>query len=122
MERILRRTLRAGEPAQAHASCLDPETLAAWADGALQGDEVASLEAHAAGCARCQGMLAAMARTPPAPTAPRRSWRSFLVPVAMPLGAAAAIAIIVSVVVFRQDSAPLEETRQAAAPAAAAAD
>jgi hypothetical protein len=42
--------------------CPDPETLAAWVDEGLYGDERARIERHAAGCARCQAHLAAMAR------------------------------------------------------------
>ena len=43
--------------------CLDADTLAAWADNALGAAELAAAEAHAADCARCQAMLAAMARS-----------------------------------------------------------
>ena len=111
---MLRRTLRAGDTAEAGSSCLDPETLAAWADGGLRRDERASLEAHAAGCTRCQAMLAAMAQTAPTPILKPRSWRSYLVPVAAPLGAAAAIAIVVSIVVTRQNPTPVDDIRQPA--------
>src|SRR5262249_61903979 len=57
-------------------ACLDADTLAAWADGALDAGALAAGETHPADCARGQAMLAAMARTaPPAPApgaAPRR--------------------------------------------------
>ena len=46
-------------------TCLDADTLAAWADDALDAGALAAAEAHAADCARCQAMLAAMARTTP---------------------------------------------------------
>ena len=46
-------------------ACLDADTLAAWADDALDAGALAAAEAHAADCARCQAMLAAMARTTP---------------------------------------------------------
>src|SRR5512138_325541 len=64
IDRLLagRATRRPGNPTDA---CLDAETLAAWADGALDAGALAAAEAHAADCARCQAMLAAMARTAP---------------------------------------------------------
>src|SRR5262249_58698991 len=56
-------------------ACLDADTLAAWADGALDAGALAAAEAHAADCARCQAMLAAMARTAPlAPTQVVAPW------------------------------------------------
>jgi putative zinc finger protein len=79
--------------AETRASCLDPEVLAAWMDGTLSRDELASAEAHVATCARCQAMLAVMAKTTPAPATPKRSWRRFLVPVLVPATAVAAVAI-----------------------------
>ena len=70
--------------------CLDAETLAAWADGALNAGEREGAEAHAANCARCQAMMAAMVRTEPASAAPVSSpsrsralwWIAALAPVA----------------------------------------
>lgn len=55
--------------------CLDAETLAAWADGALPAGERAAAEAHAADCTRCQALLAAMVRTEPEIAAPGAWWR-----------------------------------------------
>jgi len=52
--------------------CVDVDRLAAWADGTLTGAERASIETHAAGCARCLALLAAMTRT--APPRPERPW------------------------------------------------
>jgi hypothetical protein len=43
--------------------CLDPDTVAAWFDGVLPAEARAAAEAHAASCARCQSLLAVMART-----------------------------------------------------------
>jgi hypothetical protein len=68
IERLLRETLHA----RTTTACLDPETAAAWADDALGPDQRSKAEAHAAGCARCQALLAALVRTSP-PTA-ARSW------------------------------------------------
>ena len=48
------------------------QPVAAWMDGALASTALAAAESHAAGCARCQAVLSAMARTEP-PVA-RRSW------------------------------------------------
>lgn len=73
-------------------ACLDAETLAAWADEALDARERAAVEAHASDCARCQALLAAMVRTQPPPTAavsPFRTrplwWLAALTPVAAAL-------------------------------------
>src|SRR5581483_5206744 len=55
--------------------CIEAETLARFADGALTRNEQAAVETHAANCARCQAMLAAMQRTAPiAAAGPSRSW------------------------------------------------
>ena len=76
-------------PGGAH---LDAETLAAWADEALDARERTAVEAHAADCARCQALLAAMVRTlpPPAAAAPvlrARSlwWLAAMAPIAAAL-------------------------------------
>ena len=61
LDRLLRRTLRAGGTAAA-GGCLDPESFAAWADGTLGGGALQSAEAHVAGCARCQMILASLTR------------------------------------------------------------
>lgn len=62
IDRLLTAIHRRDETA-ASPGCLDAETLAAWMDGQLGGPMLAHAEAHAAGCARCQSLLAAMART-----------------------------------------------------------
>lgn len=84
-------------------SCLDAETLAAWADDLLTAGERAAVEAHAADCARCQAMLAAMVRTEPAAQPVAAWWRRgsvarWLVPLAT---ATAAAALLWAVVVPR---------------------
>ncbi len=58
-------TLRRSSAAAPDA-CLDAETLAAWADGTLNAQAAAAVEAHASSCARCMAVLAAMERTAPA--------------------------------------------------------
>jgi hypothetical protein len=82
--------------AETRAACLDAETLAAWIDGTLSRNEVASAEAHAATCARCQAMVAAMAKTAPPVVHAQPSWRRFLVPVLVPATALLALAIWVA--------------------------
>jgi hypothetical protein len=79
------------------AQCVDAEVLAAWVDGALSGQALADAEKHAAGCARCQALLASIAKATPA-VEPRPWWRAvsakWLVPVA---AAATALLVWVSV-------------------------
>jgi hypothetical protein len=72
--RLLRDALQSRVPAAPSQECLDAETVAAWADDALGRDERQAAEAHAADCARCQAVLAAMAATMPQAT-PRSWWR-----------------------------------------------
>jgi hypothetical protein len=78
--------------------------LAAWIDGQLSAGERSAAEAHAADCAHCQAMLAAMARMAPPP--PARAWWSapavrWLVPVA-----AATLVIATVIGVTRERRAP----------------
>lgn len=76
--RAIRETLRLSLTARASAECLDAETLAAWHDGALSRRDRRTAERHAAGCLRCQSLLAAMARTSPAAPVRDRVWLSAL--------------------------------------------
>lgn len=99
-DRALDRLLRsAGRPALPTAECLDAETVAAYADGGLAGPAQAAAEAHMAGCARCQMVMATIVASSGAGEAapahaPGRSWWTdnlrWLVPLA---GTAAAVAI-----------------------------
>ena len=85
LEQPLRDAMRAQRADEPTAACLDAETLAAWADDTLPARHRSTLEAHAATCARCQSLLAAMVRTAPPPAAaPRRSLRlmAWFVPLA----------------------------------------
>ncbi len=74
--------------------CLDADILAAWSEGLLEGAERSSAESHASTCARCQAMLAVMARTTPVPASgtasPIRKWLMLLGPA---MAAAAAVAL-----------------------------
>src|SRR5262252_4928311 len=115
--RLLRETLRRAMTPGSTTSCLDTATLAAWSDGALSARERATVESHAADCARCQALLAAMTRTmPPAPQ--RTWWRSsafnWLVPLAV---AATAVVVWINVDTSRSERFAAAQP----APAAAAA-
>ena len=82
--RLLRDALE-DEAAAPSPACLDAETLAAWAEGSMPGRDRRALEVHAAECARCQALLAAMTRIEPPPIALawwRRSPFTWLVPLA----------------------------------------
>jgi len=75
VERLLRQSLRTGAGSAVSGACLDAETLAAWVDGGLRGHDLATAEAHGSQCARCQAMVAALARTPSAVPASQPWWR-----------------------------------------------
>src|SRR5262245_44268578 len=98
---LRRREIEASEPTD---QCVDAESLAAWMEGGLSGDARATVEKHAAGCARCQALLASMARTAP-DIEVRPWWRSvtakWLVPVA-----AIATALVVWISVGREPAPP----------------
>jgi len=106
--RLLEQALRSRVTANSPDDCPGADTLAAWSDGALTAGERASVESHAADCARCQAQLAAMARMMAAePLVPGRS--SFhLWPWLVPVTAAAA-ALVLWVWV---QPAPLQMTRE----------
>lgn len=61
-DRLLKRSLTPADTV-ADGICLDAETLAAWADGAIPAPEAEAIERHLAACARCQAMLASFANT-----------------------------------------------------------
>jgi hypothetical protein len=118
VERLLRGSLQArGKPASPE-SCLDAETLAAWAEGTLAREQFAMAEAHLSDCARCQTLLAAFVKT--TPPQPESWWRRGLgVRWLVPLTAAATAALLWVVVPHDQRSALVEQKpaqTQAAAP------
>jgi len=104
--------------AEVQPACLDVETLAAWAEGALQGGARAHAESHAASCARCQALLAAMARTVDAgaAAAPPRTWLVRAAPWLGPIGAAAMAAALVLAILPRvgNESPPVSPIADAA--------
>jgi len=85
--------------------CLDVETLAAWSDDALSAEERAGAESHAADCGRCQALLAAMAKTAPAPVENPAWWWRPAFAWAIPLTAVAA-ALVIWVAVPKVDQHP----------------
>lgn len=107
LDDLLRATM--GSPPDGPSTpCLDPETAAAFADGALTERERSAVEGHAADCARCGALLATIVRITPAPAA-RAWWRT---PAFAWLAPAAATAAAVAVWIAVQDRA--EPPRQLA--------
>ena len=113
VDRLLAGTLNVRAGAAPEGACLDAETLAAWADDALDALERAKAEAHAADCGRCQALLAAMVTTMPPPSASKSPWRMrslwWLVPMT-----SAATALVIWVTV--PGRAPVQRSDSAAAP------
>lgn len=96
IEWLLRQSLKAPRRGGTD-SCIDAETLAAWADGGLSGAALETAQLHVADCARCQALIGALARTEPPvqrPEAAPRRWLAWLVPLA---AAATAVAVWVAV-------------------------
>lgn len=99
---LVDRLLKQTKPApitDAHADCLDAETFAAWAAGALSGASVRQAEAHLATCARCGAMAAVFARTDDGPslraeTAHARGWLRWFVPAAATAAAALTVWVL----------------------------
>ena len=112
VDRLLAGALRERADVAPEGACLDAETLAAWADEALDERKRAIAEAHAADCARCQALLAAMVKTMPLPSAARSPWRmpalGWLVPLTV-----AATGLVIWVAVPRR--APVQRSDSAAA-------
>ena len=77
LEQVLKRSLRAGDLATT-PQCLDAEALAAWEDGALDAAAMQIAEIHVSTCARCQSVLAVMAKGTTPATVPVVESNSFL--------------------------------------------
>lgn len=102
VDRLLAGTM-ARASAEPEGACLDADTLAAWADNTLDASGLAAAEAHAADCARCQAMLAAMVKTEPTrPDAAASRWRMPSLRWLIPLTAAAAAVILWTIVPVRE--------------------
>jgi hypothetical protein len=100
LDAILRRAMRS-QPGPATAECADAESLAAYSDRSLSAGERERLETHFADCARCQILLADIARADESARIANsagavpwyRRWR-----LAIPaLAAAAAVLVFVSI-------------------------
>ena len=112
IDHLLARTLKQSARTDPAGACLDAETLAAWADEGLDRQERARVETHAAGCERCQAMMASLARaehahasaeavSTPVRRFPALSW---MIPVA-----AAAAALVVWIAVPQRGPTVLHE-------------
>lgn len=99
-------------------ACLDAERLAAWADGGLDDEARVRAEAHAADCARCQALLAVVARSEPdRSAAPTPSlWERIGVRWLIPLTAAAAAIGLWMVVPPPRSEAPADTVAALPAP------
>jgi len=75
--------------------CVDADALAAWSDGTMSGPDRGAFETHAAGCARCQALMAAMARTEPPAQTEAAWWRRSPFSWLMPLAAATATVVMI---------------------------
>jgi hypothetical protein len=122
VERFLR-TASAGEDAAPTPACLDAESASALVAGTLAADELASVEAHVSSCARCQTLVATLARAEAAaPAEPRRAfhWLTWAAPVA----AAATIVVWLAAPQVQEDAvvemAPRSAPDLAPAPSAGA--
>jgi hypothetical protein len=86
LEQALTHELRAaGAPDR--DTCVDAETLGAWADGGLDGAQMAAVELHVSTCARCLAIVGATARSAhrgpgTETTGPSFLWRWWLAPLA----------------------------------------
>jgi hypothetical protein len=117
IDRLLagRATRRPGDPSDPTDACLDADTLAAWADGALDAGALSAAETHAADCARCQAMLAAMARTTPlAPAQAVAPWWKPAVRWLVPLTAAAAAVLVWTIVPPRNGRVTVRQVSESA--------
>jgi hypothetical protein len=94
-DRLLRDALHDAASPMLSPMCVDADRLAIWADGTMTGTDRAALEAHAAGCARCLALLAAMTRIEPA-RIEMAWWRRARFAWVLPLATATAALVIVA--------------------------
>ena len=120
-ERLVRDTLKARDQSSSPESCLDAETAAAWADETLDPRERSAAEAHAADCARCQALVAAMVKTSP-PAVARSWWRVPAIGYLIPLTAAAAGVTLWAILPSRSTFEPNNRAVAAVSTVSTAAD
>jgi hypothetical protein len=92
--RLLNETLRDRLSPPPSSGCLDADMLAAWCDGTLNRRDRTIVESHAAECARCQAILAAMAKTAP-PLPARKWWQTSTVRWLAPVATVSVLAVVV---------------------------
>ena len=109
IEQLLRRSHAADRGAHASEACLDAETLAAWLDGGLDEQTATLAEVHASGCARCQALVGAMARSAPEVPASAPWWRSLRLGWLVPLAAGAAVVVLALIVPGYRTMSPVQE-------------
>jgi hypothetical protein len=91
-------------------ACPDAGMLAAWADGSLTTRELATVQTHAAGCARCQSTVAALLRAMPPPEIAAPWWRRRWVMAGLVPVTAGSLAIALWVAVPRNGVGPATES------------
>ncbi len=99
----VRRVLAArAQPAEPTAECLDDDTIAALAEGRLEGESHAAAVAHLAGCAWCRAAVASVTRALADSGVAREVRRAEgaglrrLYRVALPLAAAAVLVLLIA--------------------------
>jgi hypothetical protein len=118
VERLLQQSSADSLGSARQGECIDAEVAAAWVDGNLLPHELRAVESHVSACARCQAIVATLARTTPAdPSAPAWWQRSLRWGWLVPLTASAA-AVVLWIVTPNQTLPPTGEMRDAVAPAA----
>ena len=110
---LARRTLRAqARTGELTPECLDDDTVAALAEGALDSAARAEVLPHLAGCARCRGAVASVARALADSGLAREvrgvegAGRRRLYRIALPLAAAAALVLVLAWPRQTDDSGP----------------
>ena len=120
LDKLLKQAVASDRLPDAGPACLDAERAAALVDGGLLAAQRGEIEAHLAGCARCQALVASLVRssapaaTPAAASATRGTWLGWTVPLA------AAASVILAVVLWQGRGA--EQEPAAGMPAMAARD
>ena len=98
VDHLLRRSRLSGAVPATSGPCLDAETLAAWVDGGLGGEDLVKVEQHVSDCPRCRALTATLVASLPAAVAPSPWWRGWRLGWLVPLAAAtAAVALWVAV-------------------------
>lgn len=104
IDHVLRQSLTSASTSET-ASCIDAETLAAWADKGLPPAEAETVEEHVSNCARCTAVLATFVQARPGPPEAEPRWRRWRLAWAVPI-ATAATAIALWVAIPRSPTTP----------------